>query len=80
MQTERLAQRLAYLCACEGLRCEKSTLRTLAEMAECDVRSCLNTLQVAPERGWGKGSGGKAKGMRLQHPHAQPDKTRTGGF
>ncbi|RMZ52707.1 hypothetical protein APUTEX25_000826 [Auxenochlorella protothecoides] len=48
--TERLAQRLAYLCACEGLRCEKSTLRTLAEMAECDVRSCLNTLQFLASR------------------------------
>lgn len=29
----------------EGLHAEKSTLRTLAEMAECDVRCCLNTLQ-----------------------------------
>ncbi len=27
-------------------RCEKSTLRLLVERTDCDIRSCLNTLQV----------------------------------
>ncbi|KAL4857961.1 Chromosome transmission fidelity protein 18 [Chlorella vulgaris] len=44
-QAERLAQRLQVICAAEGLRCEKSTLRLLVERTECDIRSCLNTLQ-----------------------------------
>ncbi|KAK2076248.1 hypothetical protein QBZ16_001180 [Prototheca wickerhamii] len=43
--SERIAQKLSQICVAEGLHAEKSTLRTLAEMAECDVRCCLNTLQ-----------------------------------
>lgn len=46
LQPERLVQRLQAVCAAEGLRCEKSTLRLLVERTDCDVRSCLNTLQV----------------------------------
>jgi len=38
------------VCAAEGLRAEKSTLRMLAERAECDVRSCMNTLQFLAKR------------------------------
>ncbi|EFN58850.1 hypothetical protein CHLNCDRAFT_50360 [Chlorella variabilis] len=45
-QAERLAQRLRSICAAEGLACEKSTLRLLVERTECDIRSCLNTLQA----------------------------------
>lgn len=47
---ERVAHRLQMVCAAEGLRAEKSTLRMLAERAECDVRSCLNTLQFLAKR------------------------------
>ena len=47
---EHLAHRLQMVCAAEGLRAEKSTLRMLAERAECDVRSCLNTLQFLSKR------------------------------
>lgn len=45
-QAERLAQRLQAICGEEGLRAEKSTLRLLVERTDCDIRSCLNTLQV----------------------------------
>ena len=55
-QAERLAQRLQSICAEEGLRCEKSTLRLLVERTDCDIRSCLNTLQV------GRRAGGRAAG------------------
>jgi hypothetical protein len=68
-QAERLAQRLQAVCAAEGLSCEKSTLRLLVERTECDIRSCLNTLQarragvvvacVCVGRG---GEGGEGKG------------------
>lgn len=47
---ERLAHRLQMVCAAEGLRAEKSTLRMLAERAECDIRSCLNTLQFLSKK------------------------------
>ncbi len=47
---ERLAHRLQMVCAAEGLRSEKSTLRMLAERAECDIRSCLNTLQFLSKK------------------------------
>jgi chromosome transmission fidelity protein 18 len=52
VQAERLAQRLQVICAAEGLRCEKSTLRLLVERTECDIRSCLNTLQVRVAAVW----------------------------
>ena len=47
---ERLAHRLDSICAMEGLRVEKSTLRMLAERSECDMRSCINTLQFLSKR------------------------------
>jgi len=47
---ERLAHRLQMVCAAQGLRAEKSTLRMLAERAECDIRSCLNTLQFLSKK------------------------------
>ena len=42
-------------------RCEKSTLRLLVERTDCDIRSCLNTLQV----GGRSGLGGRGMGGRL---------------
>jgi len=48
---ERLAQRLQMVCSTEGLACEKSTLRMLADKSDCDMRTCLNTLQFISRRG-----------------------------
>lgn len=48
---ERLAQRLQIVCSTEGLACEKSTLRMLADKSDCDMRTCLNTLQFLSRRG-----------------------------
>ncbi|GAB4851908.1 hypothetical protein Ancab_031307 [Ancistrocladus abbreviatus] len=41
----RVVSRLKYICSKEGLRTSSSSLTALAECAECDIRSCLNTLQ-----------------------------------
>ncbi|KAL4457647.1 hypothetical protein ABPG75_012512 [Micractinium tetrahymenae] len=49
-QAERLAQRLQAICGEEDLRAEKSTLRLLVERTDCDIRSCLNTLQFLSKR------------------------------
>ncbi|PRW55958.1 chromosome transmission fidelity 18-like protein [Chlorella sorokiniana] len=49
-QAERLTHRLQAICAAEGLRCEKSTLRLLVERTDCDIRSCLNTLQFLAKK------------------------------
>ncbi|KAJ1984711.1 Chromosome transmission fidelity protein 18 [Dimargaris verticillata] len=40
-----LARRLQMVCATEGLRADLSTLVSLSERAECDLRNCLHTLQ-----------------------------------
>lgn len=48
--TERLVERLRYICNKEGLRAEKSTLRALADRAEGDIRACLNTLQFISKK------------------------------
>jgi len=47
---ERLVERLKTICAREGLRIEKSTLRALVDRAECDIRACLNTLQFISKK------------------------------
>ena len=47
---ERLAHRLSSICAAERLQVEKSTLRILVERSECDMRSCLNTLQFLSKK------------------------------
>jgi DNA polymerase III delta prime subunit len=44
--TDRLASRLADICAQEGLTVDMQTLTALCEHADNDIRSCLNTLQV----------------------------------
>lgn len=47
---ERLVERLKTICAREGLKTEKSTLRALVDRAECDIRACLNTLQFISKK------------------------------
>ncbi|CAO2822484.1 unnamed protein product [Amaranthus hypochondriacus] len=41
----RVVSRLKYICKREGMRIGSIALAALAEYTECDVRSCLNTLQ-----------------------------------
>lgn len=41
----RVVNRLKYICKKEGLKTNSIALAALAEYTECDIRSCLNTLQ-----------------------------------
>ncbi|KAL3726756.1 hypothetical protein ACJRO7_031624 [Eucalyptus globulus] len=41
----RIVSRLKYICNKEGMKTSSIALTTLAEYTECDIRSCLNTLQ-----------------------------------
>ncbi|CBI38984.3 unnamed protein product, partial [Vitis vinifera] len=41
----RVVSRLKYICNMEGLKTNSTALAVLAEYTECDIRSCLNTLQ-----------------------------------
>ncbi|KAF5199465.1 Chromosome transmission fidelity protein 18-like protein [Thalictrum thalictroides] len=41
----RVVSRLKYICNKEGFRTSSISLTVLAEYTECDIRSCLNTLQ-----------------------------------
>ncbi|KAF8015991.1 hypothetical protein BT93_H1517 [Corymbia citriodora subsp. variegata] len=41
----RIVSRLKYICNKEGMKTSSIALTALAEYAECDIRSCLNTLQ-----------------------------------
>ncbi|WJZ89353.1 hypothetical protein VitviT2T_008576 [Vitis vinifera] len=41
----RVVSRLKYICNMEGLKTNSTALAALAEYTECDIRSCLNTLQ-----------------------------------
>ncbi|KAK9160494.1 hypothetical protein Syun_006835 [Stephania yunnanensis] len=41
----RVVSRLKYICNKEGFRASSIALTALAEYTECDIRSCLNTLQ-----------------------------------
>jgi chromosome transmission fidelity protein 18 len=41
-----VAKRLGEICENEGLETDLGTLRMLAETADGDLRSCINTLQV----------------------------------
>lgn len=45
-QTSRLVTRLMHICHKEGLQADAHTLSALCELADNDIRSCLNTLQV----------------------------------
>ncbi|XP_020107967.1 chromosome transmission fidelity protein 18 homolog isoform X2 [Ananas comosus] len=41
----RIVNRLKYICNREGFKTSTIALSALAEYTECDIRSCLNTLQ-----------------------------------
>ncbi|KAL1188776.1 Replication factor C subunit 1 [Cardamine amara subsp. amara] len=41
----RVVNRLKYICNMEGMKTRSFGLSALAEYTECDIRSCLNTLQ-----------------------------------
>ncbi|XP_058094701.1 uncharacterized protein LOC131240469 [Magnolia sinica] len=41
----RVVNRLKYICNKEGFKTSSIALTALAEYTECDIRSCLNTLQ-----------------------------------
>ncbi|PRQ35872.1 putative ATPase, AAA-type, core, P-loop containing nucleoside triphosphate hydrolase [Rosa chinensis] len=41
----RVVSRLKYICNKEGMKTSSIALTVLAEHTECDIRSCLNTLQ-----------------------------------
>ncbi|XP_042518071.1 chromosome transmission fidelity protein 18 homolog [Macadamia integrifolia] len=41
----RVVNRLKYICNKEGFRASSIALTALAEYTDCDIRSCLNTLQ-----------------------------------
>ncbi|MBA0712626.1 hypothetical protein Golax_011713, partial [Gossypium laxum] len=41
----RQIAKLKYICNREGMKTSSIALTTLAEFTECDIRSCLNTLQ-----------------------------------
>lgn len=43
-----LIRRLRTICDEEGLGADSKNLTMLAEVAEGDLRSCLNTLQALP--------------------------------
>ncbi|KAL4312022.1 hypothetical protein GQ457_01G023010 [Hibiscus cannabinus] len=41
----RVVSRLKYICNKEGMKTSSIALTALAEFTDCDIRSCLNTLQ-----------------------------------
>eukprot|EP00850_Spirogloea_muscicola_P006172 SM000029S10467 [mRNA] locus=s29:313841:321290:+ [translate_table: standard] len=41
----RMVSRLKYICEVEGFKADACALTALASHTECDIRSCLNTLQ-----------------------------------
>eukprot|EP00850_Spirogloea_muscicola_P010707 SM000064S19729 [mRNA] locus=s64:153757:161302:- [translate_table: standard] len=41
----RMVSRLKYICEVEGFKVDARALTALASHTECDIRSCLNTLQ-----------------------------------
>lgn len=49
-RSEKLVDRLQTICRREKLKADKSTLRGLVEKTECDIRSCLNTMQFIAKK------------------------------
>lgn len=49
-RSEKLVDRLQTICRREKLKADKSTLRGLIEKTECDIRSCLNTMQFIAKK------------------------------
>ncbi len=47
---EKLVERLRMIAKKEKLKTDKSTLRGLVERTECDIRSCLNTMQFIAKK------------------------------
>lgn len=47
---EKLVERLRIISKTEKLKTDNSTLRGLVERTECDIRSCLNTMQFIAKR------------------------------
>lgn len=47
---EKLVERLRVIAKKEKLKTDKMTLRGLAERTECDIRSCLNTMQFIAKK------------------------------
>ncbi|CAN6307191.1 unnamed protein product [Urochloa humidicola] len=47
----RVVNRLKYICKNEGFKTSVIALSALAEYTECDIRSCLNTLQFLNKKG-----------------------------
>lgn len=47
----RVVNRLKYICKSEGFKTSAIALSALAEYTECDIRSCLNTLQFLNKKG-----------------------------
>lgn len=45
-----IVNRLRGVCEIEGLRAESRALHALCEMSNCDIRSCLNALQMASQK------------------------------
>ncbi|XP_055771137.1 chromosome transmission fidelity protein 18 homolog isoform X2 [Salvelinus fontinalis] len=50
-QPSRLAQRLAEISRCQGMKADVGTLIALCEKTDNDIRSCINTLQFLHGRG-----------------------------
>ncbi|XP_073276640.1 uncharacterized protein [Primulina huaijiensis] len=46
----RVVNRLKYICNKEGLKTSSVALTALVEYTECDIRSCLNTLQFLNQK------------------------------
>ncbi|XP_023632922.1 chromosome transmission fidelity protein 18 homolog [Capsella rubella] len=46
----RVVNRLKYICNMEGMKARSFALTALADFTECDIRSCLNTLQFLNKR------------------------------
>ncbi|KAB2064953.1 hypothetical protein ES319_A09G056300v1 [Gossypium barbadense] len=46
----RVVSRLKYICNREGMKTSSIALTALAEFTECDIRSCLNTLQFLQKK------------------------------
>lgn len=46
----RVVNRLTYICNKEGMKASAIALTALAEYTECDIRSCLNTLQFLSKK------------------------------
>lgn len=61
-----VVQRLRTICIDEGLKADSKHLTMLTEVAEGDLRSCLNTLQVRPLPHFLPTSARRADGMCLQ--------------